>query len=464
LSKQDDVDVTYKFDPAASPQEELGTYVSLLFTWHGGAHALALREGQAVVIGRAAPAELVIEHRSLSRVHARVSLCSGKPLLEDLNSTNGCLLNGKSVRSAFIDVDDVARLGAIDVRVCGVVTHSDGDCASTLALKGAPLPFETEDEVALIVVSPLMKRLYNVVARAATTTLPVLVQGPTGSGKELVARRLHERSGRKRGPFKALNCAALPATLLESILFGHERGAFTGADRQSKGVFEQAEGGTVFLDEIGELSAPAQAALLRVLDQRTIIRVGGTEETEVDARIVAATHRDLASMVRAGTFREDLMFRLDALTLTVAPLRERCEEIIPLAQLFLQRARAQWRRSAERFSDPTSEALLAYGWPGNVRQLKNVVERAVVLCSGAVIELEHLPHQISRRASSTASDAAAAPTPADAATLVTCVREFEIGMIRDALTKTNGNQAQAARILGLPRRTLASKAQAYGLL
>lgn len=308
-----------------------------------------------------------------------------------------------------------------------------------------------------------MLRLYDLVERVAPTTLPVLIQGETGTGKELVARAVHEKGPRPGAPFKALNCATIPATLIESVLFGHERGAFTGAQRQAQGVFEQAQGGTVFLDEIGELSAHAQAALLRVLEERRIVRLGSAREIEIEARIVAATHRDLAAMVSAGTFREDLMFRLDALSLRVPPLRERREEIIPLAELFLARARSKWRVAPVRLSEDASDALLSYGWPGNVRQLKNVVERAAVVCAGDVIQLEDLPPQVWLDAEGPASSAQDAPCSTEFRPLPLRMRDFELDIIREALQKARGNQSQAARLLGIPRRTLASKVHAYGL-
>jgi DNA-binding NtrC family response regulator len=258
---------------------------------------------------------------------------------------------------------------------------------------------------------------------------------------------------------------------VESILFGHERGAFTGADRQASGLFEQAQGGTLFLDEVGELPPPAQVALLRVLEQRRIVRVGGSREIEVDARVVAATHRDLRAMVEAQTFREDLMFRLDALTLRVPPLRERTEEILPLAHLFLARARTQWGASATRISDSAAEALLSFRFPGNVRQLRNVIERAIVVCSGDTIDLEDLPDEVWVEDGETSPEYPAlggegsrpirgSESPRS---LPLRVREFEIAIIRDVLNQADWNQAQAARLLGVPRRTLASKIQVYGL-
>lgn len=318
-----------------------------------------------------------------------------------------------------------------------------------------------EDPVAL---GAAMRRLNDLVSRAARTTMPVLVLGETGSGKELVARAVHERSPRANAPFKALNCATIPANLLESILFGHERGSFTGADRQTQGIFEQAQGGTVFLDEVGELAPSAQAALLRVLELRRIVRVGGTHEIAVDARIVAATHRDLAAMAAAASFREDLLFRLDALSLRVPPLRERREEIPSLAKLFLARARTQWGANAEWLSDDAMHALLTYAWPGNVRQLKHVIERAVAVCATNTVELVDLPEQLWAQPEGMAMQRARSQAEVDGfRSLPDRVREFEVALIREALANARGNQAQAARLLGVPRRTLANKVHAYGL-
>jgi DNA-binding NtrC family response regulator/pSer/pThr/pTyr-binding forkhead associated (FHA) protein len=318
-----------------------------------------------------------------------------------------------------------------------------------------------------IVLSPCMLRLYELIARAARTTIPALIEGETGSGKELVARAFHERGPRQAGPFKALNCATIPASLIESTLFGHERGAFTSADRSVPGVFEQAHGGTVFLDEVGELSEPAQAALLRVLEHQRVVRLGGTREIEIDVRVVAATHRDLADMVAAGKFREDLLYRLNALTLHVPPLRERREEILPLAELFLLRARERWGASPTQLAANAREALLAYGWPGNVRQLKNVIERSVVLCAGAAIQLEDLPSVLWEPTSEVSAEALPAlmdeGPSLHARPLSERMREFEIAAIREALERCERSPARAAQILGLPRRTLAHKIQVYGL-
>jgi len=256
-----------------------------------------------------------------------------------------------------------------------------------------------------------------------------------------------------------------------TILFGHERGAFTGASEKRAGVFEQAQGGSVFLDEVGELSANVQAALLRVLETKRVTRVGSTKELEVDVRIIAATHRDLSSMVAAGSFREDLMFRLDALSLRVPPLRERVDEIEPLAHRFLELARSQWGAKPRAFEPDALQALRAYAWPGNVRQLKNVVERAAVVCLGARIGLDDLPDTLliprEVRASPYASPGpglASGPTPAQGsaesdprAPFESRVRAFESRLIEEALAKHGGSHTKAAAELGLPRRTLSNK-------
>jgi DNA-binding NtrC family response regulator len=305
-----------------------------------------------------------------------------------------------------------------------------------------------------------MRALHATVERVARTKLPVLILGETGAGKEHVAHALHARSPRASGPFKAVNCAALPATLLESTLFGHEKGAFTGATERASGLFEQADGGTVFLDEIGELPLAAQAALLRVLEAKKLVRVGGTKELEVDVRVVAATHRDLEAMVEAGTFRADLLYRLDALTLEVPALRERVEDVVPLARAFLSRARAQWETSAIDFDDAALDALCAHDWPGNVRQLKNVVERAAAMALGARITLADLPPDLARAARPETTVVRAE----EARSLADRVEAFERQILGEVLEQTGGNQSEAARVLRIPRRTLAHKAKRLGLV
>ncbi|MBL8953059.1 MAG: sigma 54-interacting transcriptional regulator [Myxococcaceae bacterium] len=317
----------------------------------------------------------------------------------------------------------------------------------------------------LVYKSDAMRRLLEAVAQVAASDLPVLVHGETGTGKELVARAVHAKSPRAKGPLKALNCAALPATLLESALFGHEKGAFTGADKRAKGIFEQADGGTVFLDEIGELSPAAQAALLRVLETKTLTRVGGEDEVAVDVRVVAATHKDLDALSQTGAFRVDLLFRLNALTLEVPSLRERPEDLELLATHFLEQASTH---KLAGFHPAALEALARHGWPGNVRELRNVVERAAVMARGDAVGLEDLPPKLR------GAPAPARPTggltlpPVDEALdyhdrLKALTSELERGIILDALQQTGGNQTAAAERLKLPLRTLTHKLQALGI-
>ncbi|MDX2011635.1 MAG: sigma 54-interacting transcriptional regulator [Myxococcaceae bacterium] len=310
----------------------------------------------------------------------------------------------------------------------------------------------------MVVRSQQMQALQQEIEQVARSQVPVLVLGESGTGKELVARELHLRSARAAGPFKAVNCAALPASLLESLLFGHEKGAFTGADRVSKGLFEEADGGTVFLDEVGELPPSAQAALLRVVEARHVTRVGSTQERPVDVRLVAATHRDLEAMAAEGAFRHDLLFRLNALTLRLAPLRERLDDVPPLVERFLAEACAQHDGVKRVVTPATMDVLLRYHWPGNVRELKNVVTRAVILSRTTEIGPELLDARVrSQRTPGTAAE------PSVGAAHRERLVDYERAMLLDVLEKCGWNQSAAARKLGMPRRTLVYKIRHLGL-
>ena len=319
---------------------------------------------------------------------------------------------------------------------------------------------------AAVVVNPAMKVVMTTVARLAKSAISVLVHGETGTGKEVIARAIHEGGPRKKEPLRTINCAAIPGMLIESVLFGHEQGAFTGADKQAKGIFEQADGGTVFLDEVGELAAPAQAALLRVLETKKLTRVGGDREIAVNVRVIAATHRDLEAMVEAGRFRQDLLYRLNTMTLRLPPLRERVDEIRPLADAFLDEARRHVGSDVRAIDAAAMAALEGYAWPGNVRELRNVIERAVALAEGPSITLAELTEKV--RAGRGA--AAAAPAEGEAAVDLDAsggykehVRRYEARLILQALHKHDGNQTEAAKTLGLPLRTLVHKLKEYGI-
>jgi len=301
-----------------------------------------------------------------------------------------------------------------------------------------------------------MSRLERAAKASAST---VLLHGETGSGKELMARFLHEKSARAAGPFVELNCSAIPEQLLESELYGHERGAFTDAKRFKKGLFELADRGTLFLDEIGEMAPQLQAKLLRVLETRTFRRVGGSADITVDVRVVAATHRDLAKLVSEGRFREDLYFRLNVVPVHVPALRERVADIPPLAEHFVARFCRELGRPTARLNPAALERLQGYRWPGNVRELRNVIERVLLLEADDEIRPEHLPPEMSGHAA-LVGGAAIDPFPAGA---VRPLAELEKMAIEHALRVCEGNKTRAASLLGIARQTLRTKLKEYAI-
>jgi two-component system response regulator AtoC len=307
--------------------------------------------------------------------------------------------------------------------------------------------------------SAAMRDVYKAIGRAAATEEPVLIVGESGTGKELVATALHRHSRRGGGPFVRVNCGALPEGLIESELFGHERGAFTGADRMRPGRFERANGGTIFLDEVGELPASAQAKLLRVLQQREFERVGGTEILKADARVVSATHRDLPKEVAAGRFREDLYYRLNVVRIAIPPLRERPEDITPLAEQILRRLERKYGWAGLSLSPEALAEIRAKPWPGNVRQLENALARAAIAARGRAILPEHI------EADQPGDPSLAAPgDPIEELPLRALLAEVERRAIRRALTACNGNRTKTAERLGISRRQLFDKIREYDLL
>jgi two-component system, NtrC family, response regulator HydG len=297
--------------------------------------------------------------------------------------------------------------------------------------------------------SPAYRRMLSLVEQIADSSATILIQGESGAGKELVARTIHERSGRRAGPFVAVNCAALPETLLESELFGYEKGAFTGAVGRKEGRFELAGGGTLFLDEVGDLSLVTQPKILRVLQEGEFERLGGTRTIQVDVRIVAATNQDLAEMVKDKRFREDLYYRLNVITVRVPPLRERHEDVRLLAQHYLRVYAAKNGRKLEGFSNEALERLESYKWPGNVRELENLIERMVLLARKDRIDAEDLPEEVAgvRRP----------PRDAILELIGTPLAEIEQRLLDETLRITGGNKTQAAKLLGIDVRTVARK-------
>ena len=301
----------------------------------------------------------------------------------------------------------------------------------------------------MIGASPSFRRMLTLVEQIADSSATILIQGESGTGKELVARTIHERSARRNGPFVAVNCAALPETLLESELFGYEKGAFTGAAGRKEGRFELANGGTLFLDEVADLSLITQPKILRVLQEGEFERLGGTRSLQVDVRIVAATNQDLSEMVKEKRFREDLYYRLNVITVRVPPLRERHEDIRVLAQHYLRVYAAKNGRKLEGFSNEALERLESYAWPGNVRELENLIERTVLLARKDRIDAEDLPEEV--------AGVKRPPRDAILELVGTPLDEIEQRLLDETLRITGGNKTQAAKLLGIDVRTVARK-------
>jgi two-component system, NtrC family, response regulator HydG len=311
----------------------------------------------------------------------------------------------------------------------------------------------TERRELVVGASPLMQQVVEQARRVARTNATVLISGESGTGKELVARLVHRESLRVRGPFVPVNCAGLTESIIESELFGHVRGAFTGAVRAKKGKFEIAEGGTLFLDEIGEIPLNVQVKLLRVLQEREVEPVGGEEPVRIDVRLVCATHRDLEAMVREGRFREDLYYRVKVIVLRLPPLRERPEEVPGLAEHFRNLANERNHRSVKGISPAAMARLQQYAWPGNVRELENVVEQAVVLARGDRIEPSDLPEDVSGERG---------PQEVLRIPVGTSLAQTEKELILETLRKAEGNKTKAAKLLGIGVRTLYRKLEEYG--
>ena len=301
--------------------------------------------------------------------------------------------------------------------------------------------------------SAALERVRRLVARVAASEAAVLVRGETGTGKELVARAIHEGSGRAGGPLVAVNCGALPEHLVESELFGHRKGAFTGADEHRAGLFEVADGGTLFLDEIGELPKPLQSRLLRALESGEIRRVGDNQPITVDVRLVCATHRSLEQMVAAGEFREDLLFRINTFEISVPPLRDRSDDIPELVEHFVRKVRPQTPAQAVVAEPDVLAVLAAHQWPGNIRELANAVEHALVLCDDLPLKVEHLPTRLAGLVSRTEAPTA----PRSAIRGAVSLRELEMQAILEGLDRNHGNKVRTAEELGISLKTLYNK-------
>ena len=316
---------------------------------------------------------------------------------------------------------------------------------------------KTFDNVGIIGTSQPMRKVLETLAMVAPSEATVLIYGESGTGKELFAKAIHANGQHKKGPFVAVNCAALSENLLESELFGHEKGAFTGADKRREGLFAQANKGTIFLDEIGEISPAMQVKLLRVIQEREFQRVGGDQKIQVNVRIVAATNRDLQEEVKAGRFRQDLFFRLNVVALTIPPLRDRMEDVPLLTAFFLERFAVRNNKTVKGFTPGSMNRMMKYSWPGNVRELENAVERSVVLLVGEYVTERELPPSV-------AGDSTDAPVNEQQALSGLSLEDAEKIVIAETMKDCGGNKTEAAKRLGVTRKTLLAKMTRYGMV
>jgi transcriptional regulator with PAS, ATPase and Fis domain len=406
-----------------------------------------------LVIGRSDEADIRLGDPSISRKHARLILGSTVQI-EDLGSQNGTKVDGDALaphERVELRPGQPFEVGGLTV----VLQAAHGERSTPAARLPARARSDARREPGVIVEDQAMIALHQLVDRVAGSDIHVLLLGETGVGKEVVAQAVHQRSSRAHGPFVRINCGALPENLIESELFGYERGAFSGADRQKLGLIETADKGTLFLDEIGELSAATQVRLLRTLEDRRVQRLGSLTSREVDVRIVSATNRDLDAEVVRGAFRQDLLFRVDGMSIYIPPLRERLTELDSLCALFLDQAARRASRTAPTVSPEAREVLHAHRWPGNVRELRNVMERALLLSSGSSLTAEHIV--LRGNAREVPSGASSAPPPAGAS------GELDRAAIVRALERNAGNQTLAAKELGISRGTLVARLEAFGI-
>jgi two-component system response regulator AtoC len=438
------------------PLQPSGVGAFLLVVGRDSYGTYNLPESGSLTIGRGESSEVRIDDPLASRTHARLHMDASEGMfLEDLGSINGTRVKDQLVKPG------------VRVPVAAGETINIGSSVLIIQrrsrVRAAAIRPETLREDAFPVTpgaDEAMRRIHLLAERAAAGPINVLITGETGVGKELLAETVHRLSPGKDGPYVCLNCAALSESLLESELFGHERGAFTGAINAKPGLLETAAGGTLFLDEVGELPLPTQAKLLRVLETREVSRLGSVKPRYIDVRFIAATNRDLEQEVARGTFRRDLYFRLNGITLTIPPLRQRVSEIPRLAQTFVRQICAEMGRIEPAVAPGVITLLERYQWPGNIRELKNYMERAVLLCTGGVINVEHLPYEKMRP--DTAPVTPEPPAPAgDTGRVVTSGSERERQRIIEALNACAGNQSRAAKMLGIPRRTFVAKLDTY---
>ncbi|MFE8604664.1 sigma 54-interacting transcriptional regulator [Archangium violaceum] len=392
---------------------------------------------------------VLAEDRTASRHHFEIINTERGWLLVDLNSTNGTFLDGRRIERAYLSAGAQIRAGS------STLTFAPIDEEVTVE------PDREGELCGLVGQSVKMRQVFALIKKIAPMDVSVIIGGETGTGKELVAQAIHELSGRKKGPMVVLDCGAIPPNLIESELFGHEKGSFTGAMAARPGAFERAHGGTIFLDELGELRLDLQPKLLRVLENREVRRVGGNDTLEVDCRVIAATNRDLPKEIAAGNFREDLFFRLSVINLQLPPLRERREDIPLILKRGLADPEVMARHGRKRISPEALSLLMAYGWPGNVRELMNVLSHVLAFSDGEEVLPEHLPPRVRGQQRE-------GPLPFNEHLTFKDAKEqllenFEREYVTSVLTRCEGNLSRAARESGLHRKSIERLVKKYQL-
>ena len=406
----------------------------------------------ALTIGRGETNTVRIDDPLASRTHACLHVGDAM-YLEDVGSVNGTRVKDRVVKPGErvkITIGETIQIGSSVLIVQRRAAQADLIHPETLRDEGGYMTPPSTPRA-----GEAMRKVHELAERSAAGTINVLITGETGVGKELLAETVHRASPRRGGPYVCLNCAALSETLLESELFGHERGAFTGAVQAKPGLLETAARGSLFLDEVGELPLSTQAKLLRVIETREVARLGSVRPHRIDVRFIAATNRDLEAEVARGAFRADLYYRLNGITLTIPPLRARLEEIRPLAEAFARQICRDLGRQPPLLPPASVAHLESYGWPGNIRELKNVIERAVLLCEGPILEPQHMPLE---RPLTESQKLPASGTPGGAAA---AAGNSERDRIMEALAACAGNQSRAAKMMGMPRRTFVSRLDEY---
>ncbi len=410
-------------------------------------------ESDVLRVGKAPENDLVVSDETVSRVHFEIVRDAKGYLVRDLHSTNGTFLDGAEIKEAYLRAGSVVAAGAVELKFTPFEERIE------------ILPSERESLGEMVGKSTAMREIFGLIERIAPTDATVLIEGETGTGKDMIARTLHLLSRRKDAPFVVVDCGAVAGTLIESELFGHEKGSFTGAIAARQGAFELASGGTVFLDELGELSLDLQPKLLRVLEQRELRRVGGSKTVKVDLRVIAATRKDLRSEVEKGKFREDLYFRLNVVPITAPSLRDRKEDVPALLDHFLARL-APAGTPPPVLTDATRAALYAHDWPNNVRKLRNVIERALALGSDPGALVAPLGGELARAvaaASGAPMEPEFSPGMSFRDTKERWTESFERRYLSWLLKRADGNISKAARDADMDRKYLHKLLRKYGI-